>query len=145
MIILSGLPQSWDSVQGSILANHDMADLSISVIMPILQEEWQRHQARRGEHKSSHLARGGMHGAPQRQYWQGNQNNSGYTPQAGPSNYNSSYKPAPKNLVKSQITNQITKILVITRMPLAVKVPMVHVTARIAKIRNRRECYLRNK
>jgi hypothetical protein len=42
MIILSGLPQSWDSVQGSILANHDMADLSISVIMPILQEEWQR-------------------------------------------------------------------------------------------------------
>jgi hypothetical protein len=56
MIILSGLPQSWDSVQGSILANHDMADLSISVIMPILQEEWQRRQARRGEHKSSHLA-----------------------------------------------------------------------------------------
>jgi hypothetical protein len=36
-----------------------------------------------------------MHGAPQRQYWQGNQNNSGYTPQAGPSNYNSGYKPAP--------------------------------------------------
>jgi hypothetical protein len=27
MIILSGLPQSWDSVQGSILANHNMADL----------------------------------------------------------------------------------------------------------------------
>jgi hypothetical protein len=95
MIILSGLPQSWDSVQGSILANHNMADLSISVIMPILQEEWQRHQARRGDHKSSHLARGGMHGAPQRQHWQGNQNNSGYTLQAGPSNYNSSYKPAP--------------------------------------------------
>jgi hypothetical protein len=95
MIILSGLPQSWDSVQGSILANHDMADLSISVIMPILQEEWQRRQARHGEHKSSHLARGGMHGAPQRQHWQGNQNNSGYTPQAGPSNYNSGYKPAP--------------------------------------------------
>jgi hypothetical protein len=95
MIILSGLPQSWDSVQGSILANHNMADLSISVIMPILQEEWQRRQARHGEQKSSHLARGGMHGAPQRQYWQGNQNNSGYTPQAGPSNYNSGYKPAP--------------------------------------------------
>jgi hypothetical protein len=95
MIILSGLPQSWDSVQGSILANHNMGELDISVIMPILQEEWQRHQARCGDHKSSHLARGGMHGAPQRQHWQGNQNNSGYTPQAGPSNYNSSYKPAP--------------------------------------------------
>jgi hypothetical protein len=36
-----------------------------------------------------------MHGAPQHQYWQGNQNNSGYTPQVGPSNYNSGYKPAP--------------------------------------------------
>jgi hypothetical protein len=95
MIILSGLPQSWDSVQGSILANHDMGELDISVIMPILQEEWQRCQARCGDHKSSHLARGGMHGAPQRQHWQGNQNNSGYTPQAGPSNYNSCYKPAP--------------------------------------------------
>jgi hypothetical protein len=95
MIILSGLPQSWDSVQGSILANHNMAELNISVIMPILQEEWQRHQARHGDHKSSHLVRGGIRGAPQRQPWQGNQNNSGYTPQAGPSNYNSSYKPAP--------------------------------------------------
>jgi hypothetical protein len=58
MIILSGLPQSWDSVQGSILANHNMADLDISVIMPILQEEWQRRQARRGEHKSSLLQHG---------------------------------------------------------------------------------------
>jgi hypothetical protein len=95
MIILSGLPQSWDSVQGSILANHDMGELDISVIMPILQEEWQRRQARRSDHKSSHLTRGGMHGAPQCQHWQGNQNNSGYTPQAGPSNYNSGYKPAP--------------------------------------------------
>jgi hypothetical protein len=72
MIILSGLPQSWDSVQGSILANHDMGELDIFVIMPILQEEWQRHQARCGDHKSSHLARGGIRGAPQRQPWQGN-------------------------------------------------------------------------
>jgi hypothetical protein len=83
MIILSGLPQSWDSVQGSILTNHDMGELDISVIMPILQEEWQRRQARRGDHKSSHLARGGIHGAPQRQHWQGNQNNSGYTYSTG--------------------------------------------------------------
>jgi hypothetical protein len=100
MIILSGLPQSWDSVQGSILANHDMGELDISVIMPILQEEWQRRQARHGNHKSSHLARGGIRGAPQRQPWQGNQNNSGYTPQAGPSNYNSGYKPAPYKFSK---------------------------------------------
>jgi hypothetical protein len=97
MIILSGLPQSWDSVQGSILANHEMAKLNISVIMPILQEEWQRRQARHGDHKSSHFARANMCGGPQHQQWQGNQNNFGSTPQAGPSNYNPSYKPAPYN------------------------------------------------
>ena len=57
MIILSGLPQSWDSVQGAILANTPMNKLKIDVIMPILQEEWQRRQARCHEHKSSHLAR----------------------------------------------------------------------------------------
>ena len=57
MIILSGLPQSWDSVQGAILANMPMNNLNINAIMPVLQEEWQHHQARRHEHKSSHLAR----------------------------------------------------------------------------------------
>ena len=41
MIILSGLPQSWDSVQGAILANKPMNKLKIDTIMPILQEEWQ--------------------------------------------------------------------------------------------------------
>jgi hypothetical protein len=53
-----------------------------------------------------------------------------------------------KNSARSQITNLITKILVITQTSLAVKVPMVQIgneTARIAKTRNRRECYLKNK
>jgi hypothetical protein len=53
-----------------------------------------------------------------------------------------------KNSARSRITNLITKILVITRTSLAVKVPMVQIgneTARIAKTRNRRECYLKNK
>ena len=57
MIILSGLPQSWDSMQGAILANTPMNNLNINAIMPVLQEEWQRCQARHHEHKSSHLAR----------------------------------------------------------------------------------------
>ena len=57
MIILSGLPQSWDSVQGAILANTPMNKLKIDAIMPILQEEWQRRQARHHKHKLSHLAR----------------------------------------------------------------------------------------
>jgi hypothetical protein len=130
MIILSGLPQSWDSVQGSILANHDMADLSISVIMPILQEEWQRQQARRGEHKSSHLARGGMHGAPQCQLHR--QVRHIITPVINLLHT--------KNSARSRIISLITKILVITRMPPAVKVPMVQIgneTAKIAKTRNR--------
>jgi hypothetical protein len=32
-----------------------MAKLTIPVIMPILQEEWQRRQARQSDHKTSHL------------------------------------------------------------------------------------------
>jgi hypothetical protein len=149
MIILSGLPQSWDSVQGSILANHDMGELDISVIMPILQEEWQRRQARRGDHKSSHLARGEC---------------------MEPLNANIGKETRitlvilhrqvhqiitpvinllhTKNLVKSRITSLITKILVITRTTLAVKVQMVPIgneTARITRTRNRQECYLKNK
>jgi hypothetical protein len=55
------------------------------------------------------------------------------------------------NLARSRITSLITKILVITQTTLAVKVPMVPMvqigseTARIARTRNRQECYLRNK
>ena len=73
-----------------------MSKLNINTIMPILQEEWQCHQARRHEQKSSYLARTNIHGGPQCQHWQGQQNN--YTPQAGQQNYNNSYnKPAPYN------------------------------------------------
>jgi hypothetical protein len=73
-----------------------------------------------------------------------------HTPQAGPSNYNFGYKPAGpyKKFERSQITSLITKILVITRTTLAVKVPMVQIgneTARITRTRNRQECYLKNK
>jgi hypothetical protein len=42
MVILCGLPQSWDGVQGSILANHAMDSIDVPTIMPILQEEWSR-------------------------------------------------------------------------------------------------------
>jgi hypothetical protein len=42
MVILCGLPQSWDGVQGSILANHAMDRIDVPTIMPILQEEWSR-------------------------------------------------------------------------------------------------------
>jgi hypothetical protein len=56
MIILSELPQSWDGVQGSILANHAMDRIDVPTIMPILQEEWSRRQARRNDNKSAHFA-----------------------------------------------------------------------------------------
>jgi hypothetical protein len=82
--------------------------------------------------------------------WQGNQNNSGYTPQAGPSNYNSGYKPAPyKKFGKKpnyKPNNQNPGYN--SNATLAVKVPMVQIgneTVKIAKTRNRRECYLKNK
>jgi hypothetical protein len=99
MIILSGLPQSWDGVQGSILANHAMDRIDVATIMPVLQEEWSRRQARRGDYKSSHLARTTIREGPQCQQWQNGQNSyqNNYNPQAGPSNYNSGYKPAPYN------------------------------------------------
>ena len=95
MIILSGLPQSWDSVQGAILANTPMNKLKIDTIMPILQEEWQRRQARHHKNKSSHLARTNIRGGPQRQQWQGPSN---YNQQAGQQHYNNNYnKPTPYN------------------------------------------------
>ena len=73
-----------------------MNKLNIAAIMPVLQEEWQCHQARCHKHKSSHLARTNICGGPQCQQWQGQQNN--YTPQAGQQNYNNDYnKPAPYN------------------------------------------------
>jgi hypothetical protein len=100
MIILSGLPQSWDGVQGSILANHAMDRIDVPTIMPILQEEWSRRQARRHDGKSAHLARTNIRGNPPRQQWQGGQSSyqqNNYQPQAGPSNYNPGYKPAPYN------------------------------------------------
>ena len=94
MIILSGLPQSWNSIQGAILANMPMSKLNINAIMPVLQEEWQCCQARHQEHKSSHLARTNVRGGPQHQQWQGQPFNQ----QAGQQNYNYNYnKPAPYN------------------------------------------------
>ena len=100
MIILSSLPSSWDSVLGAILVNQNIKTLDINSIMPYLQEEWQCRHARKSKTKASHLARGNICGGPQRQQWQGNQQNyqqNSFTPQAGPSNYNNSYKPAPYN------------------------------------------------
>ena len=103
MIILSRLPQSWDSVQGAILANTPISKLNINAIMPILQEEWQHHQARCHEQKSSHLARMNICGGPQHQHWQGLNN---YTPQAGQQHYNNNYnKPAPYNKFGRKLNN----------------------------------------
>ena len=100
MIILSGLPQSWDSVQGAILANMPMNKLNINAIMPVLQEEWQHCQARHHEHKSSHLARMNIQGGPQRQQWQGPLNQ-----QAGQNYYNNYNKPAPYNKFGKRLNN----------------------------------------
>ena len=100
MIILSGLPQSWDSVQGAILANTPMNKLNINAIMPVLQEEWQHCQARHHEHKSSHLARMNIQGGPQRQQWQGPLNQ-----QAGQNYYNNYNKPAPYNKFGKRLNN----------------------------------------
>ena len=42
MLILTGLPASWDGVQSTILANHSVENLRPEIIIPVLQEEWNR-------------------------------------------------------------------------------------------------------
>ena len=42
LIVLSSLSHSWDGILSTILTNHAAEDLTIALIMPILQEEWHR-------------------------------------------------------------------------------------------------------
>ena len=42
MLILTGLPASWDGVQSTILANQSVDTLTNESVIPILQEEWKR-------------------------------------------------------------------------------------------------------
>ena len=72
MLILTGLPASWDGVQSTILANHSVKNLRPEIIIPVLQEEWNRRHTRRGD-KTAHFAKSNLHGGPQCQQWQGQQ------------------------------------------------------------------------
>jgi hypothetical protein len=56
MIILTGLTSGWDSIQGSILVNIGLDELSPTLIMPILQEEWNRCKARNSRNKTANFA-----------------------------------------------------------------------------------------
>ena len=91
MLILTSLPASWDGIQSTILANHVVDTLTAESVIPILQEEWKRQQARRSD-KSAHFAKTNLHGPPQRQTWQGQNSYNNSYQQAGPSSYN---RPAP--------------------------------------------------
>ena len=42
MLILTGLPASWDGIQSTILTNHAVDALTAESVIPILQEEWKR-------------------------------------------------------------------------------------------------------
>ena len=42
MLILTGLPASWDGIQSTILTNHTIDTLTAESVIPILQEEWKR-------------------------------------------------------------------------------------------------------
>ena len=42
MLILTGLPASWDGIQSTILANQLVDTLTAESVIPILQEEWKR-------------------------------------------------------------------------------------------------------
>jgi hypothetical protein len=56
MIILTGLTSGWDSIQGSILVNIGLDKLSPALIMPILQEEWNRRKSRNSTNKTTNFA-----------------------------------------------------------------------------------------
>ena len=66
MLILTGLPASWDGIQLTILANQLVDTLTAKSVIPILQEEWKRRQARRSD-KLAHFAKTNLHGGPQPQ------------------------------------------------------------------------------
>ena len=42
MLILTGLPASWDGIQSTILTNHAVDTSTAESVIPILQEEWKR-------------------------------------------------------------------------------------------------------
>ena len=84
MLILTGLPASWDGIQSTILTNHAVDTLTAESVIPILQEEWKRCQARRSD-KSAHFAKTNLRGGPQHQQWQGQNSYNNSYQQAGPS------------------------------------------------------------
>ena len=87
MLILTGLPASWDGIQSTVLANHAVDNLTAKSVIPILQEEWKRRQARRSD-KLAHFAKTNLRGGPQCQQWQGQNSYNNSYQQAGPSSYN---------------------------------------------------------
>ena len=103
MLILTGLPASWDGIQLTILANHSVENLRPEIIIPVLQEEWNRRHARRD--KTAHFAKSNLRGGPQCQQWQRQQQQNSYNNNyqtAGPSSYN---RPAPYQKKFSQKPN----------------------------------------
>jgi hypothetical protein len=111
LIILSLLPNSWDGILSTILENHAAKDLTIALIMPIIQEEWHRCRARssRGKNKLAHFTKQNLCQGPNCQQWQGQQGNNYQNNNYAPNN-----KQDPptiiedllltKNLVKNQTT-----------------------------------------
>src|SRR5258708_7339157 len=90
MMAIVAMPDNWDHVASLILSTTEINDLNIPHIVPIIQEEYKRRQAKGQVPKKANIARVKLPNAPKRQEWKGNQQQQ-VNQQAGPSTQRSPY------------------------------------------------------
>src|SRR5258705_7736044 len=90
MTAVVAMPDNWDHVASLILSTTEIDDLYIPHIVPIIQEEYKRRQAKGQVPKKANIARVKIPNAPKRQEWKGNQQQQ-VNQQAGPSTQQSPY------------------------------------------------------
>src|SRR5260370_30961487 len=90
MMAIVAMPDNWDHVASLILSTTEIDDLNIPHIVPIIQEEYKRRQAKGQVPKKANIARVKIPNAPKRQEWKGNQQQQ-VNQQAGSSTQQSPY------------------------------------------------------
>src|SRR5258705_13039684 len=90
MTAIVAMPDNWDHVASLILSTTEIDDLNIPHIVPGIQEEYKRRQAKGQVPKKANIARVKLPNAPKRQEWKGNQQQQ-VNQQAGPSIQRSPY------------------------------------------------------
>ena len=73
MTAIVAMLDNWDHVASLILSTTEIDDLNIPHIVPIIQEEYKRRQAKGQVPKKANIARIKLPNVPKRQEWKGNQ------------------------------------------------------------------------